>query len=73
MSKTIYDELLKKFRAHFGREPDVVAYAQMEAKRDELLALIRGGVNNGVFRVDSVGELSYTFLRTGGFLCQCVL
>ena len=39
MNKTIYDELLKKFRAHFGCEPDVVVYAP---GRVEVLAVIRG-------------------------------
>lgn len=27
VNKTVYDELLKKYREHFGHEPDVVAYA----------------------------------------------
>ena len=43
MCSNVKAELLKKFRAHFGREPDVVAYAP---GRVEVLALIRGGGGN---------------------------
>ena len=27
VNEAVYNELLKKFRAHFGREPEVIAYA----------------------------------------------